>query len=57
MDIPREREENIRIPGRLNMKHKFKIGDKVRILDGSNIKNYTGGWYNYMNKYDKVVEW
>ena len=33
------------------MKHKFKIGDKVRIIDGSNIKNYTGGWYKYMNKY------
>lgn len=24
---------------------KFKIGDKVKILDGSNIENYTGGWY------------
>ena len=24
---------------------KFNIGDKVRILDGSNIKNYTGGWF------------
>lgn len=23
---------------------KFKIGDKVRILDGSKIKRYTGGW-------------
>jgi hypothetical protein len=23
---------------------KFKVGDKVRILDGSNIKNYTGSW-------------
>ncbi|MBR0340781.1 MAG: hypothetical protein IJH64_00750 [Oscillospiraceae bacterium] len=23
---------------------KFKIGDKVRILDGSKIKNYSGGW-------------
>lgn len=33
------------------MKHKFKIGDKVRVLDGSNIRNYTGGWYEYMNKY------
>lgn len=22
----------------------FKVGDKVRILDGSNIKHYTGGW-------------
>lgn len=23
---------------------KFKVGDKVRILDGSKIKDYTGGW-------------
>lgn len=23
---------------------KFNIGDKVRVLDGSNIDNYTGGW-------------
>lgn len=29
--------------------NKFKIGDKVRILDGSKIANYTGGWsYFYM---------
>lgn len=33
------------------MKHKFKVGDKVRVLDGSNIKNYTDGWYEHMNKY------
>lgn len=33
------------------MKHKFKVGDKVRVLDGSNIENYTGGWFQYMNKY------
>ena len=33
------------------MKHKFKVGDKVRVLDGSNIRNYTGGWCQYMNKY------
>ena len=33
------------------MKHKFKVGDKVRVLDGSNIENYTCGWYEYMNKY------
>ncbi len=25
-------------------KAKFKVGDKVRILDGSKIKDYTGGW-------------
>lgn len=24
---------------------KLKIGDKVKILDGSKIDNYTGGWY------------
>lgn len=23
---------------------KYKIGDEVKILDGSNIKDYTGGW-------------
>lgn len=26
------------------MKRKFKVGDRVRILDGSNIPNYAGGW-------------
>lgn len=25
---------------------KFKVGDKVRILDGSKIEHYTGGWNN-----------
>lgn len=25
-------------------KAKFKIGDKVRIMDGSKIENYTGDW-------------
>ena len=28
---------------------KFNIGDKVRILDGSNIKNYTGSWFMLTN--------
>ena len=23
---------------------KFKVGDKVRIMDGSKIENYTGNW-------------
>lgn len=27
------------------MKSKFKVGDKVRILDGSKIRSYTGGWW------------
>ena len=27
---------------------KFKVGDKVRVLDGSTIENYTGGWTEYM---------
>ena len=27
---------------------KFKVGDKVRILDGSNIENYAGGWTKKM---------
>lgn len=35
---------------------RFKKGDKVRILDGLNIRNYTGGWVSSMNKYvDKVA--
>lgn len=34
---------------------KFKIGDKVVIKDGSNIKGYVGGWY--MNEYvDEIGE-
>jgi len=28
---------------------KFKVGDKVRILDGSKIENYTGKWDSFMN--------
>lgn len=28
---------------------KFKKGDKVRILDGSKIGNYTGGWTSRMD--------
>lgn len=37
---------------------KFKVGDKVRVLDGSNIKNYTANWCaGAMNKYvGKVYE-
>lgn len=27
---------------------KFKVGDKVRILDGSKIKDYAGGWSSEM---------
>lgn len=30
---------------------KFKIGDKVRILDGSKIENYECGWDDVMAKY------
>ena len=30
---------------------KFKVGDKVRILDGSNIENYAGGWTTKMGRY------
>lgn len=29
----------------------FKPGDKVKILDGSDIKNYTGGWATGMRKH------
>ncbi|WP_405380198.1 hypothetical protein [Phascolarctobacterium sp.] len=32
------------------MKAKFKVGDKVRILDGSNICNYVGGFTSLMRK-------
>lgn len=32
------------------MSYKFNIGDKVRVLDGSRIKNYAGGWYE-MDEY------
>ena len=30
---------------------KFKVGDKVRILDGSKIENYSGGWTTKMGRY------
>lgn len=30
---------------------KFKAGDRVRILDGSKIKNYAGGWIPKMGRY------
>lgn len=33
------------------MKAKFKVGDKVKILDGSEIRNYCGGWVSRMEKY------
>lgn len=32
-------------------KAKFKVGDKVRILDGSKIKGYTGGWFSHMTRH------
>lgn len=32
------------------MQTKFNIGDKVKILDGSNIDGYIGGWTPYMNR-------
>lgn len=34
---------------------KFKAGDKVRILDGSKIKNYAGGWYKFMERYVDTI--
>lgn len=30
---------------------KFKIGDKVRILNGENIEDYAGGWVGDMANY------
>ena len=35
---------------------KFKVGDKVRVLDGSQIENYTGGWVPGMDEYIGKVE-
>lgn len=32
-------------------KSKFKVGDTVRILDGSKIKGYTGGWFSHMTRH------
>ena len=29
----------------------FKFGDKVRILGGSKIENYAGGWTKKMGRY------
>nr|DAK81821.1 MAG TPA: hypothetical protein [Bacteriophage sp.] len=34
---------------------KFKVGDKVRILDGSKIKNYAGGWYKFTERYVDTI--
>lgn len=30
---------------------KFKVGDRVRILDGSKIENYAGGWCGSLKRY------
>lgn len=40
---------------------KFKIGDKVRILDGSKINKYTGGWNkidmsNHIGEVHKIID-
>lgn len=32
-------------------KPKFKIGDRVRVLNGSAINNYTGGWFPNMEQF------
>lgn len=32
-------------------KFKFNIGDTVKILDGSHVKDYTYGWYDHMNRF------
>lgn len=31
------------------MEFKFKVGQKVRVLNGENINNYVGGWNSHMN--------
>lgn len=33
------------------MKFKYKVGEKVRVLDGSEAPYYTAGWINSMNRY------
>ena len=33
------------------MKYKFNVGDKVRVLDGSDIPDYTCGWCGIMPDY------
>lgn len=30
---------------------KFKVGDRVRVLDGSGIEDYAGGWVSLMGEY------
>lgn len=32
-------------------KAKYRVGDKVKVLDGSNIENYAGGWLDDMERY------
>lgn len=39
-----DKELKKRAEDRAKMKAKFNVGDKVRILDGRKIKNYTGEW-------------
>lgn len=34
---------------------KFKVGDKVRILDGSKIDRYTGSWTGLMSRYVGII--
>lgn len=40
---------------------KLRVGDKVRILDGSNIPDYTNGWVKDMNRHvgeiHKITAW
>lgn len=40
------------------MSNKFKIGDKVRVLDGSNIPDYAFGWYmqQYVGKVGDITD-
>lgn len=33
------------------MKFKYKVGEKVRVLDGSEAQHYTAGWVDSMNPY------
>lgn len=39
------------------MKFKYKVGEKVRVLDGSEAQHYTAGWVDSMNPYvGKILE-
>lgn len=50
-DHARFRMYKITEKGRKMNKARFKVGDKVKILDGSKIQDFGGGWVDSMDKY------